>query len=267
MRKRVKKAKDDKLGYIIIGVVVATLAAIAIFIVSNRAADTDQESMCRVDGKFDRQVIILDMTDNYNSIQVTQIKHIIMNIIDHLKIGEQIQLFFIDSTLPADMRPLVTLCNPDSGEGKSELYSNPKLLKKRWEKRFNTPLMKHIAALSAEYSSTRSPIIETVQVVNNIAFPYVKDPQRHYKITIISDMIQNSDALSFFTASPGTLETFVDSKNFFKIRTDLEGVDVDIVVVRRDKLERFQNRDYIDFWIHLFESMNANVESIKMTDG
>jgi len=63
------------------------------------------------------------------------------------------------------------------------------------------------------------------------------------------------------------LETFVDSKNFFKIRTDLEGVDVDIVVVRRDKLERFQNRDYIDFWIHLFESMNANVESIKMTDG
>ncbi len=267
MRKRVKKAKDDKLGFIIIGLVVTILAAIAIFIVSNRAADTDQESMCRTDGKFDRQIIILDMTDNYNSIQVTQIKHIIMNIIDHLKIGEQIQLFFIDSTLPADMRPLVTLCNPDSGEGKSELYSNPKLLKKRWEKKFNTPLMKHIAALSDEYSSTKSPIIETVQVVNNIAFPYVKDPQRHYKITIISDMIQNSDTLSFFTATPGTLDAFVDSKKFFKIRTDLEGVDVDIVVVRRDKLERLQNRDYIDFWIHLFESMNANVESIKMTDG
>ncbi|MCJ7765732.1 MAG: hypothetical protein MUP09_07310 [Thiovulaceae bacterium] len=267
MRKRVKKAKNDRLGYIIIGFVVTVLTAIAIFIVSNQAADTDHESMCRVDGKFDRQIIILDMTDNYNSIQVTQIKHIIMNIIDNLKIDEQIQLFFIDSTLPADVQPLVTLCNPGDGEGKSRLYSNPVLLKKRWEKRFNNPLMKNISPLSDEYSSTKSPIIETIQVVNNIAFPYVKRSDTHYKITIISDMIQNSDALSFFRASPATLEGFVDSKEFFKIRTDLEGVDVDIVEVRRDKFEGLQNREYIDFWINLLENMNANVESIKMTDG
>jgi hypothetical protein len=42
---------------------------------------------------------------------------------------------------------------------------------------------------------------------------------------------------------------------------------VDIVVVRREKHEALQTRDYIDFWINLFEKMNANVENIKMTDG
>ena len=145
MRRRAKREKKDKLGYIIIGVVVTILLSIAIFIVSNQRADIDKESMCRVDGQFDRQVVILDMTDNYNSIQVTQIKHIIMNIIENLKIDEQIQLFFIDSTLPADMQSQVTLCNPGNGEGKSELYSNPKLLKKRWEKKFYNPLMKEMA--------------------------------------------------------------------------------------------------------------------------
>ena len=104
MRRRAKREKKDKLGYIIIGVVVTILLSIAIFIVSNKRADIDKESMCRVDGQFDRQIVILDMTDNYNSIQVTQIKHIIMNIIENLKIDEQIQLFFIDSTLPAEMQ-------------------------------------------------------------------------------------------------------------------------------------------------------------------
>lgn len=267
MRKRARKAKKDKLGYIIIAVVVVILMAIAVFIVSNQRADVDKASMCRLDGQFDRHVIVLDMTDNYNTIQVTQIKHIIMNIIDNLKIDEQIQLFFIDSTLPEEMKPLVTLCNPGDGAGKSELYSNPKLLKKRWEKKFHNPLMKEIATLSEEYTSTNSPIIETIQVVNNIAFPYVKEPNIGYRITIISDMIQNSPALSFFRASQGTLDNFEDSKAFFKVRTDLEGVDVDIVVVRRDKLERLQSRDHIDFWINILSNMNANVESVKMTDG
>lgn len=267
MRRRAKREKKDKLGYIIIGVVITILLSIAIFIASNQRADIDKESMCRVDGQYDRQVVILDMTDNYNSIQVTQIKHIIMNIIANLNIDEQIQLFFIDSTLPAEMQSHITLCNPGDGAGKSELYSNPKLLKKRWEKRFHNPLMKEMASLSDEYTCTTSPIIETIQVVNNIAFPYVKDPAIHYKITIISDMIQNSSSLSFFKSSNGRLESFVDSKEFFRVRTDLEGVDVDIVVVRRDKLERFQSRDHIDFWINLLENMNANVESVKMTDG
>ena len=140
-------------------------------------------------------------------------------------------------------------------------------MKKRWEKRFYNPLMKEMASLSEEYTSTTSPIIETIQVVNNIAFPYVKDPAIHYKITIISDMIQNSGSLSFFNASYGDLGAFVDSKEFYKVRTDLEGVDVDIVVVRRDKLEQFQSRDHIDFWINLLENMNANVQSVKATDG
>jgi len=267
MRKRAKKANKDRLGYIIIAVVAAILLAIAIFILSNQKADLDKESMCRSDGQFDRHIVVLDMTDNYNSIQVTQIKHILMDIIDNLKVEEQIQLFFIDNTLLSEMKPLVTLCNPGDGEGKSELYSNPKMLKKRWEKRFYKPLMKSIAALQDEYTSSRSPILETIQLVNNTALPYVKEPGRRYKITIISDMIQNSEGLSFFRASQERLDSFADSKEFFKIRTDLEGVDVDVVVVRRDKHERLQGREYIDFWINTLEMMNANVQSVKMTDG
>ena len=267
MGRRSKKAKSDKLGYLLIGVVVTILAGIAVFIAMNRGVEVDKQTMCRLDGAFDRQIIILDMTDSYNAIQVQQIRHIIENIVDNLAVSEQLQLYFIDSRIPSEMKPELVLCNPGDGAGKSEIYSNPKLFKKRWEKRFHKPLEAKMKLLSGDYTSTNSPILETIQAVNNIGLPYVKEEGRRYKITIISDMIQNSDKLSFFKTSRASLIHFVDSPDYVKVRTDLSDVDVDLVVVRRDKFESLQSRDYIDFWIEVLSSMNANVENIKVTDG
>ena len=266
-RKRAKKAKSDKLGYILITVVVVVLVAIGAYVAMNRGVEKDKESMCRLDGSFDRQVIILDMTDNYNAIQVQQIKHIINNLTDNLKLHEQIQLYFIDETPPSQMKAELILCNPGDGAGKSEIYSNPKLFKKRWNERFHQPLMAKIKDLSGDYTSNKSPILETIQAVNNMAFPYVREEGRKYKVTLISDMIQNSDELSFFKTRSSSLLNFVDSPGYNKTRTDLEGVDIDLVIVRRDKFESLQSRDYIDFWVEVLTSMSANVENIKSTDG
>ncbi len=267
MGRRSKKAKSDKIGYVLIAVVMMILGSIAVFIAMNRGVEVDKESMCRLDGAFDRHVIILDMTDNYNAIQVQQIKHIIENIVDNLAVSEQLQLYFIDATLPSEIQPQLLLCNPGDGAGKSEIYSNPKLFKKRWEKRFHAPLKAKMMALTGDYTSTTSPILETIQAVNNIAFPYVRDENRHYKITLISDMIQNSKELSFFKTQRASLTHFVDSPGYVKIRTDLQGIDVDIVIVRRDKYESLQSRDYVDFWVDVLSSMNANIDNIKLTDG
>lgn len=266
-KRRANKAKNDKVGYILIAVVVTILLAIAVFIAMNRGVEVDKESMCRADGAYDRHVVILDMTDNYNAIQVQQIKHIIKDIVDNLDVTEQLQLYFIDNTMPGEMQAEFAMCNPGDGTGKSEIYSNPKLFKKRWETRFYAPLMAKMKELSGDYTSTRSPILETIQAVNNIAFPYAKEEGRRYRITLISDMIQNSDVLSFFKTRAVSLGHFVDSPAYVKTRTDLDGIDVNIVIVRRDQLESLQSRDYIDFWVEVLSSMSANVENIKMTDG
>lgn len=267
MGRRSKKAKSDKIGYLLIGVVVLILGGIALFIAMNRGVEVDKESMCRVDGVFDRSVVILDMTDNYNAIQVQQIRHIIENIADNLDVTEQLQLYIIDSTVPSEIKPELTLCNPGDGEGKSEIYSNPKLFKKRWESRFHAPLLAKLQKLSGVYTSTTSPILETIQAVNNIAFPYVRDANQKYKMIIISDMIQNSKELSFFKTKATELGRFINTPEYMRIRTDLSQVDVDLVVVRRDRFERLQSRPYIDFWTDVLGSMNANVENIKVTDG
>ena len=267
MGRRSKKAKSDKIGYILIAVVVAIIASIAVFIAMNRSVEVDKETLCRVDGVYDRHVVILDMTDNYNTIQIQQIKHIIENIVENLAVTEQLQLFYINNTMPSELKAEFALCNPGDGAGKSEIYSNPKLFKKRWDKRFHRPLQAKMAELSGDYTSNTSPILETIQAVNNIAFPYVRDEMQNYKITIISDMIQNSQNLSFFKSRLGVLAHFVDAPGYIKVRTDLNNVDIDIVVVRRDRYESLQSRSYVDFWINVLSSMNAHVENIKTTDG
>ncbi len=266
-RKRAKKAKSDKVGYLLITVVVVLLVSIGGYVAMNQGVEKDKETMCRLDDAFNRQVVILDMTDNYNAIQVKQIKHIINDITDNLDTGEQIQLYFIDKTMPSQIKAELTLCNPGDGAGKSEIYSNPKLFKQRWEKKFHQPLMAKMKDLSGDYTSSTSPILESIQAVNNIAFPYIREEGKKYKITLISDMIQNSDELSFFKTRRASLLHFVDSPGYLKTRTDLEGVDIDLVIVRRDKFESLQSRDYIDFWVEVLSSMSANVENIKTTDG
>ena len=150
MGRRSKKAKSDKIGYILITVVVAVIASIAVFIAMNRSVEVDKESLCRVDGVYDRHVVVLDMTDNYNTIQIQQIKHIIENIVDNLAVTEQLQLFYINNTMPSELKAEFALCNPGDGAGKSEIYSNPKLFKKRWDKRFHRPLQAKMAALSGD---------------------------------------------------------------------------------------------------------------------
>lgn len=267
MGRRSKKEKSDKIGYLLIGIVVLIIGAVGVFIAMNRGVEVDKKSMCRLDGDFDRHIVILDMTDNYNKIQIQQIKHIIENIVDNLDVSEQLQLFFINNTLPSEMKPAFALCNPGDGEGKSEIYSNPKLFKKRWDKRFHTPLKAKLATLSGNYTSTTSPILETIQAVNNIALPYVRDDLHHYKVTIISDMIQNSKNLSFFKTHGSALKKFINTPEYMKVRTDLKDVDINIVMVRREKFESLQSRAYVDFWIEVLSNMSANVENIKVTDG
>ena len=90
---------------------------------------------------------------------------------------------------------------------------------------------------------------------------------QNYKITIISDMIQNSENVSFFKTRLASLSHFIDSPGYIKVRTDLDNVDVDIVVVRRDRYEALQSRKYINFWVDVLSSMNARVDNIKATDG
>jgi hypothetical protein len=77
-------------------------------------------------------------------------------------------------------------------------------------------------------------------------------------------MIQNSKEYSFFKNKINNLE----ETNFFnKYRTNMKNFEVQIMLTRRDNLNKFQTPEYVDFWIKYFELQNATISSIKRIDG
>ncbi len=266
MRQRNKKRKD-LIGYSLIGAFVIVIVSIAIFMITKETIEIDKETMCRADGKYNVNVLVIDVSENYNNVQVAQITNIFDDTLSKLNVGEQIQVFFLDGEISTKEKPVISLCKPADGEGENIFISNPELMKKRWEKKFHEPLMKIIGSVAKNNIAASSPIMETLQIINNIALPYSKNPQFKYKLIIVSDMIQNSPLLSFYKESKENVKNFNNTKNFYKIKTDLTHVLIDLYITRRDGNEALQTTDYMNFWADFFQRMNAHVNKIKMIDG
>ena len=47
----------------------------------------------------------------------------------------------------------------------------------------------------------------------------------------------------------------------------MKNFEVQIMLTRRDNLNKFQTPEYVDFWIKYFELQNATISSIKRIDG
>ncbi len=266
MRRKNKKTKDI-FGILIIVSVLAIFLTGIYFYINQKKIDLNKETLCRVDNQFNIHVIVADITDPLNNIQIIQVKKIFEKIISNLDKYEQLQVFFIDDKIENNPKPAIVLCNPGKGEGASELIANPALLKKRWEEKFHKPILELLKNLQKNNKHKSSPILETLQIVNNIALPIERDGHFKHKITIISDMIQNSKNISFYHDKPKQMKQFIKSVKFNKVKTDLTGVNIDINVVRRDNNEHLQTREYMDIWIDFFEQMNGQVDKIKMIDG
>ena len=267
--RRSKKKSKDLIGLVIIGFVLLTFLAGAItyFKLSTESAEINKKTNCRIDGVYDVNVIILDISDSLNTIQVIQVEKIFKKIMSNLTIGEQVQIYLINDEVQTKLKPILKLCNPGDGKNKNIYINNPTLLKKKWEKSFKQPLLKALENIKEGTTSNTSPIIESIQVVNNIAFPFDKKDTLNYKITIISDMIQNSKNISFYKDTKAYINKFSKTSNYYKVQTDLSNTELNIYIIRREKSEHLQSRFYINFYINIFEKMNAKINKIKMIDG
>lgn len=56
--------------------------------------EVDPITLCSKDGIYKKHLVLIDITDTYNFIQLTNIKSEIETIIKNLDKGEQIQIFF-----------------------------------------------------------------------------------------------------------------------------------------------------------------------------
>lgn len=264
--KRAKKDDGNLVGILIISTVVLLVIGIiyAFVSVSSEKIERNKENLCRVDGNYNKHVIVLDITGRYSLIQHKTIRQAIENEVKDLALDEQLQLYFITDSVVAGVKPLMEVCNPGKGENVDGLTGNKRLIKKKWEDKLYNPLNKILSDFDANPTiAAKSPILETIQMINNLSLKKSKEGTKT-RFTIMSDFIQNSDDYSFFR---NKIENFWNSNYRHKIYTKFDDVDVKLMFIRRNGREEYLSEKYLDFWKKIFEESGSKKVTVERIEG
>ena len=264
--KRGKKDTGNLAGILIISVVAVLIIGIiyAFVSVSSEQIERNKENLCRVDGNYNKHIIVLDITGKYSLIQHKTIRQAIENKVKDLALDEQLQLYYITDNAVTGVKPLIEVCNPGQGENVDGLTGNKKLVKKKWEDKLYKPLNKILSDFDANPTvASKSPILETIQMINNLSIKKSKEGTKT-RFTIMSDFIQHSDDYSFFR---NKVENFWKSNYRQKIYTKFDNVDVNLMFIRRNGREEYLGDRYLNFWKKVFTESGSTKVTIERIEG
>jgi hypothetical protein len=265
--KREKKSTGKLAGIIIISVVVTLVASIiySFVSVSSDQVKRNKDNLCRVDGIYNKHVVVLDITGRYSLMQHKTIRAAVEDIVKNLELDEQLQLYFITDNVVSAVKPLMEVCNPGKGEDISGLVGNKKLVIQKWEDKLYSPLSKILSDFDErEQITDNSPIFETIQMINNLSLKKSKVGTKT-RFTIISDFIQHSKDYSFFRNK--NIKKFWTSNYYKKVYTKFEKINVSLLFIRRNGREKYLNKRYLDFWKKYFIKLGSENVTIGRLEG
>lgn len=250
-----------------LGLVALTLAVvggIAAWLLT-RPAPPDASTMCPAGGPTAHWVLLVDTTDPLDFTQKQAFTASVRDLVTHrLPEGALLSVFVLGEDVTGTAEPLVELCNPGTGEGRSALTSNLPRLRAQYEQRFLQPLLARIDGLVATQPARWSPIFEMLQMVGINGFKRhdVHGPRR---LVLMSDLLHNTPQMSMYGGPPPEFAAFAATDYGRKSMADLHGVDVEaLVLLNRPAL---QTRRHLKFWEDWFERAGARLVEVRPLEG
>jgi hypothetical protein len=255
--------------------VVVTLALFAGAIVAARlaihqAAPLDAKTLCPAGGPTAVTVVLIDATDVIGPVQKAAIFDRLQPMIRNLRKGEEVALYQIDPTLDL-LKPRFLMCRPVKPSEVNEITGNRRLAEQRFETAFRPAVEKALNAALARPPSERSPIMEAIQGVSVGALQAADagrsgGPPLPKRLIVVSDLLQNSEAASQYPAAPDFAQ-FQTTPAYARTRSDLSGVRIVILYLRRDTARIVQGLAHIRFWDAWFASQGATVDDVIRIEG
>jgi hypothetical protein len=218
----------------------------------------DAVTMCPVAGPSAVHAVLIDRSDPISPLQTQRLQQILQGVIDGAVVNERVDLYILSPDGLQRATPVVSLCRPPS-EG-NFLVENPERIHAAYVARFVTPIEQALTALTQPSEMPNSPIMESIKAVCVAAFGTLRSgtPAR---LTIVSDMIQNSPALNQYR--PYDFATFARGPGMAQVAGDCHGAQVDILYLLRPRDAVRQTRAHELFWEQFFNRMNAVLQRIE----
>lgn len=135
------------------------------------AASINKINLCPSTGPLGHNVLLIDTTDPLNFTQKQAFTVMVRDIIENrTPEGYLLSVFSLGEDFKENAEPLIELCNPGSGAGKSAMTSNLERLRKQYEERFLSPIQNEAENLVSGEAAKYSPIFEMLQLVGINAF-------------------------------------------------------------------------------------------------
>jgi len=259
--------RADRIGIWLIAV--AVVAFIVLFGASYHFERTsvrrDAASLCLSSGPRGLTVVLLDRTDFLTAPQREDLRRRLHALAESVPVDAAFSVYSVGPTAAGLLEPAFQRCNPGRGDDANPLIANPRRLRERWERGFAQPVAAAVDALLQPQNEPQSPIMESIQSVGIAAFGNtpVAIP-RH--LIVVSDMLQHTRELSQYNGAPDFAH-LRDTAYYRKVATDLDGVDVTILYLRRDGQHARQGKDHIRFWQQYFEAMGATLSRVIALQG
>lgn len=263
--KRAKKRRTKELvfGTVSLALFFAVIAGAGYYTMS-RPKGLNQDSLCPADGPLGHYVLLVDKTDPLNFTQKQAFSVILKELIEkRVPEGYLLSVFALGEDFKENATPLVELCNPGDGTGKSEFDASPRRLQVQYQSKFAEPLLHVSEMLVATESAKWSPIFEMLQLVgiNGYRKHGVKGERR---LIIMSDMLQNTPLLSMYKGSVD-YSAFSASDYGKKAQPELTDVSVELHYLMNSP--QLQTKRNVKFWEDYFAKAGARIVAVRPLEG
>ena len=210
-------------------------------------------------------MILFDRSDPISEQQAQRIRQAIEKFKNEAPFGLRFDFTLSKAIHSHALQPKLSICALGKPSEANALIENPELVRRRYETKFAAVLDQTVAELLRGSQEKNSPIIESLRAAAISSFGPVKAGQIPLRVTMISDMVQNTALSNHFQTEP-SFQQLSRTLAWPTLQPQLKGAEVDILYLLRLSALRkgapIQTRGHQLFWEQLVASSGGRVLSI-----
>jgi len=219
------------------------------------------DELCPAGGPRGYLAILVDTTDPLTLTHLQRARQILDAKIRDAQVGTRVSFSTVSPDLGVRQSSFFSICKPPSAEDVSELTQNPRMVQEQYEAAFKSPVEDTLKRLLTIPEAPSSPIMEGLQEFAS-SVPDFTTTDRPRELVIMSDLIQHSEAFSFYRG--GTWSSFSDAGGPERFGLAFSDANITILRIPRE-IEMASVVD--DFWVRYLAAQGfGSVDIITIGD-
>jgi hypothetical protein len=220
------------------------------------SAEVDIHTFCPTDTTLTKShtIFMVDATDKISQRYTKRLQKHIGITEREMKKYDRLTVLVLSDEEDNYVEEKFSMCSSGRGKEIDPLLGSPKIVERKWKKTFHMPLQKLLGELENLPEAKKTPLLDGIsQVVSRLDFD---STVKHRKLFILSDMMHSTKEFSNYGTR--TTKKLLESNFIQNFDFDFMGIDVEVELIKRTKLKKYQTRVFKNFWKSFFEEYGAS---------